>query len=812
MKKFLKIFGIVAIFGLLAGVVGGVAVYMWASKDLPGFKNITDFKPPLVTTVYARDGQVLGYFYREKRFLVKLREIPEHTYRSFLAAEDSGFFEHEGIDLAAIMRAAVVNLKAGHIRQGGSTITQQIIKQLLLTSEKKYKRKLKEAILAYRLEHYLSKEEILTIYLNQIYLGAGAYGVEAAARQYFAKHVGELNIAESALIAGLVQSPSRYNPYRNMESARKRQLYVLDQMHQLGWITTEEYEEALAYPIELKSMPDISWKIGAYYLEEVRRWLIDYLSEDRVKKLGIALDRYGEDAVYESGLHVYTAVDIKHQAAAEKAMRHGLENSSKRRGWRGPVDNLPESEWQTFLSDNSVPPLPEEGAEIDEDDWFKVLVTEVNSRGAVVKLTAEAGNGTAYMPVRTMHWCREIDPSKATEEVPSIKDARRIVKPGDIVWASYWDRGSKDPEPARKDLPLVAIKQRPEVQGALVSIEPENGDVVALVGGYSFETSQFNRATQAERQPGSAFKPIVYSTALDNGFTPATMVLDAPFVYTDYSTDKVWRPENFEGVFYGPTLLRTALVKSRNLVTIRVAQKIGIRRIIDRAKALGLTPVFPEDLSVSLGSVAVSPINLCGAFTAFARGGEMVKPRMVLSVQSAWGEEIYTGEPETHQAISEQNAYIMSTLMKDVVRYGTGWRAKVLRRPLAGKTGTTNEERDAWYMGFSPYLLTGVYVGFDQITPMGKYETGSRAASPIWVEYRQAVENDYPEQDFPQPPGIVHARVDAASGKLAGPGTKESLFLPFYSGTEPTEAEGTPSRDGGSDAATTGEDLLKQMF
>jgi penicillin-binding protein 1A len=357
----------------------------------------------------------------------------------------------------------------------------------------------------------------------------------------------------------------------------------------------------------------------------------------------------------------------------------------------------------------------------------------------------------------------------------------------------------------------LALERQPEVQGALVSLEPETGEVRALVGGYSFEASQFNRATQARRQPGSAFKPIVYSAALDSGMTPSTVLLDAPIVYTDTVTDRVWKPENFEGVFYGPTLLRTALCKSRNLVTIRVAQRIGIRKIIERAKALGLEAEFPEDLSVSLGSAPVSPLNLARAYTAFARGGSWIEPRFILRVESAWGEELFRSEPRVHEAVSPQTAYIITALMKEVVNDGTGWRARKLGRPVAGKTGTSNAEQDAWFVGFTPNLLTVVWVGFDQLTPMGKYETGARAASPIWVDYRMAVEAGYPERDFPLPQGVVMARIDPASGLLASPYADKTFFLPFKDGTQPTEtAQGDDSGAPGPSATTRGEDLLKQ--
>jgi len=780
--KALKILLVVFLVCAALGVGGAYGLYHWASKDLPGFKKITDYNPPLVTTVYAEDNQVLGYFYKEKRFLVTLDQMCEWIPKAFLAAEDASFYQHDGVDLTAIARAFVANLRAGHTRQGGSTITQQIIKRLLLTSERSYERKIKEAILAFRLENYLTKDEILTIYLNQIFLGAHSYGVEAAARTYFAKHAKDLSIAEAAMLAGLPQAPSRYNPYKSWEQAKQRQRYVLEQMHSLNWITTEQYQAALEEDVKLESMPDPSWQVGAYYLEEVRRWLIE---------------KFGEDAVYTGGLTVTTPCDLKHQAAAEKALRRGLLDSAQRRGWLGPAGHVNPGDVAAVLAEG-----PQDTANImDKDQPMKAWVSKVDKGQAYVRF----GKYSGIIPVKAMWWVRTPDPKRSHEDVPDPADASKVLKPGDVVWVTV----SKAPENP-EGVWTLDLEREPLVEGALVSVKPDNGEVVALVGGYSFARSQFNRATQARRQPGSAFKPIVYSAAIDNGFTPASIILDAPIVYADDSQGKLWRPENFEGTFDGPTLLRTALVKSKNLVTIRIAQKLGINKIIERAEALGLESDFPHDLSVSLGSAVVSLMNLCEAYTAFARGGSYIKPRTVLSVRSAWGEDLYASVPETVDAISPQTAFIMATLMKQVVQHGTGWRAKILGRPIAGKTGTSNNEQDAWFMGYAPYLLTGVYVGFDELKPMGKWETGSRAASPIWVDYRKVVEEDYPYQDFTQPPGIVMVRVDANTGKLASSSSREEFFLPFKVGTEPTEMAG--SAGGTGEAPVSQDDLFKQTF
>ncbi len=779
--KALKILLVLFVICLVAGIAGAFGLYNWAAKDLPGFKKITDYNPPLVTTVYAKDNRVLGYFYKEKRFLVTLDQMSEWLPKAFLAAEDAGFYQHDGVDLSAIARAFVANMRAGRNKQGGSTITQQIIKRLLLSSEKSYKRKLKEAILAFRLENYLTKEEILTIYLNQIFLGAHSYGVEAAARTYFAKHAKDLTIAEAAMLAGLPQAPSRYNPYKSWDQAKQRQRYVLEQMYSLKWIDASQYNAALAEEIVLNSMADPSWETGAYYLEDVRRWLVE---------------EYGEDVVYNGGLTVTTPCDLKHQEAAENALRRGLLDSAQRRGWLGPVAHVNPADAATVLAEG---PQDTEGI-MDKARPVKAWVTKVSAEKAFVRF----GKFDGVIPLKAMWWVRDPDTKKSHEDVPEPTDVRKILKKDDVVWVTVAE-APKKPE----GLWTLDLERDPLVEGAVFSIKPDTGEVVALVGGYSFHRSQFNRATQAKRQPGSAFKPIVYSTAIDNGFTAASIILDAPIVYANDAQGKLWRPENFEGTFDGPTLLRTALVKSKNLVTIRIAQKLGIRKIIERAEAMGLRSDFPVDLSVSLGSAVVTLSNLCEAYTAFARGGSYIKPRTVLSVHSAWGDEMFTSVPEAVDAISPQTAYIMATLMKQVVQNGTGWRAKILKRPLAGKTGTSNNEQDAWYMGYAPYLLTGVYVGFDELKPMGKWETGSRAASPIWVDYRKKVEADYPYQDFTQPPGIVMVQVDGDSGKLASPGSSTEFFLPFKEGTEPTER--APSGRGG-DAPASQDDLFKQTF
>jgi penicillin-binding protein 1A len=777
--KVLKIFLALIVLGVFLVAGAGIGLYYWAQEDLPGFTKLSDYSPALATTVRARDGRILGYFYREKRFLIPLSMMSPITVKAFLASEDAGFYQHEGVDLPGIVRAAMKNFMAGSIVQGGSTITQQVIKSMLLTPERSYERKLKEVILAYRLEKYLNKDEILTIYLNQIFLGAKAYGVEAAAREYFGVSASQLSTAQAALLAGLPKAPSRYSPYGNPERARERQLYVLTRLRDLGWIDRAEFEAAVNEPLDYSAQEDPSWKVGPYYLEEVRRQLVDM---------------YGEDKVYAGGLQVRTAMDMDHQVVADQALRAGLVATSKRHGWQGPIRHLEVAEYEEFQSGRS-------SAGLKAGDWLQALVTNVDKAEATVRFGGDSGT----VSVASMSWARVPNPKLAPEEAAKVSDARKVLKPGDVIWVSV------EEVPEGKPWKL-ALEQAPKVEGALVSIDPRSGEVLALCGGYDFFRSQFNRATQALRQPGSAFKPIVYSAALDNGFTAASIVLDAPIVYQDGS-GQMWKPENFEGIFYGPTLFRTALVKSRNLVTIRVAQQVGIDKVVERGKALGLTGLMEPNLSLALGSGQFTPLNLCQAYTAFPRGGTSIKPRLIESVTSPWGEQLFLATEEVSEAMPAETAYIVSNLLQEAVQDGTGARAKVLGRPVAGKTGTTNDEQDAWFMGFSPYLLTGVWVGYDQIKPMGKFETGARAALPIWLDYRTKVEPAYPIEDFQIPPGIVMARVDARSGRLAGPGASEAYMLPFVNGTEPLPSalpDDFDSTPGSSNAG--GESLLKQIF
>ncbi|MBQ4133163.1 MAG: PBP1A family penicillin-binding protein [Desulfovibrionaceae bacterium] len=770
------------ILGLVLTAVGsaiGAAIYMWAAQDLPNIQRISDYKPPLVTTVYARDGSIMGYFYSQRRFLVAIDEVPEHVRLAFLAAEDDNFYSHQGVDPIAMFRAFIRNLEAGKIKEGASTITQQLVKALLLDEKKEYERKLKEMILAYRLEKYLTKDEILTIYLNHIYLGNGAYGVEAAARTYFGKHIGELTIAEAAVIAGLPKAPSSLNPYNNPDRSRERQEYVLGRMHTLGWISNDEYQTALAQQLNLQSMEEPGLKVGAWYLEEVRRELEAYMSEDNLRREGINLDRYGEDAVRESGLHVFTAMDPVHQKAAEAAVRQNLIDYTHRQGWKGPVETLEPEQLAAFLSENQ----PSEEF-FSKTAWAKAVVTSVEKEGAAVRLGSIAG----HIPLKNMKWA-----------APS-GNAAKTLNENDVVWVSL--AGEQAPagiEEVAPDQALeLALEQIPEAQSALVSIEVDSGDVVALVGGYEFNYhNQFNRAVQARRQPGSSFKPIVYSAAIDNGLTAGTVVYDTPVVHVDPGSGKVWIPKNYDGKFSGPILLATALRRSKNACTVRIAQQIGVPAIIDRAYALGIDAKFQSVMSISLGVTEVTPLNLTQAYIPFARGGTAVEPRFITAIKNAWGEDVAVFPPQVREAISPQNAYIMSQLLEGVVQAGTGARARELGKPMGGKTGTSNDEHDAWFIGFTPHLATGVFVGYDTPKKLGRGETGGRTALPAFVMYREKVEQLYPADPFPVPEGIVMASTGG-------------LTLPFVEGSQP--GSGGFITGLGAPVANDNTDDLKELF
>lgn len=810
-------------------VVCVIFLFVWVSRDLPELDKITKFDASQTTTIYARDGSVLGTLSHEKRFIITLSDMPKYLPMSFLAIEDSSFYEHPGINPVAILRALLVNFSRGTKSQGGSTITQQLVKQLLLSPERSYTRKMKEAILAIELEHKLSKDRILSLYLNYVYLGQHAYGVEAAAKTYFGKPAASLTLAEAAMIAGMPQAPSRYNPFRHPEAAKQRQHEVLGRLKTLGWITPEDYEKAINEPLVYWSMPEGQSGAAEWYFEEARRLLIEFFTPDNLKALGVETYRNGEDYVYEAGLTVQTAMDPTQQQLAGEALRRGLEGVDKRQGWRGPLQHLnTEDQKQTFLSKKHFQPDDLLGGK-----WTQAVVTKNNG-----SLTVDLGDGyTGVISSGDMDWARH------TSKYVGINRKGRIAIEGDVIWVSAVEnkkpvahkekvqpdkKKGKDKEAAAPEPEYVPgntmglkrgvaiplrLQQEPLVQGALVSIEPQSGDVVALIGGYQFGNSHFNRATQARRQPGSSFKPVVYSAALDNGFTPTSPVLDAPFEYVDPYTHKVWRPGNFEHSYKGEMPLHLALAQSRNIPTVRLCKAIGVDKVIERAKQLGIEPDFPRNLTISLGAVALSPLNLTQAYAAFANGGLGVRPRIITSIKDASGKEIYRQDPEHWVAVTPQNAYQIDMLLQEVVNRGTGSRARIEGRHIAGKTGTSNDTNDVWFIGFTPYLCTGVYVGYDQMHSLGSQEQGGRTAAPIFRNYRVKADeyyNDQP-QDFTKPDGII------VEDGLAFQGNPNSgLSATDDSGGTGDDSSLPPPSAGAIappvDTSQSGEDLMKESF
>ena len=730
------------------------------TRNLPQISSLKDYQPSIITTLYADDDSPIAEYYLERRIVVPLEKIPQTLIDAFVAAEDSRFFEHEGIDFFGILRASWKNIKARGIVQGGSTITQQVTKSLLLTPERSFTRKLREAILAYRIEKYLSKKEILFLYLNQIYLGHGAYGVEAAAQNYFSKNVEELDLAECAMLAGLPQAPSRYSPFSHPQRAKERQVYVLNRMVAAGYITTNEAAEALAYNLDIKARKD--WNVGSvpYFAEHVRR----YLEE-----------KYGQEVLYREGLQVYTTVNVAYQKNAQQAIRKGLYDLDKRQGYRGPLGHLAPEEIEAFFQN-----LKEsaDGNGLEKGAVVKGVVIGVSGEEKKASIRLHEGLGT--LPVENMEWARTPDPEIASGSV-KISDPTKVLKVGDIILVRLIEQD------ANAGSWVLALEQEPDAQGALLSMENGTGHVKAMVGGLDFKISQFNRAIQSRRQPGSSFKPFTYAAALDKGYTPATIIIDSPIIYTDDQMDWKWKPKNYKEKFFGPTLFRTALISSRNVVTIKIVRDIGIDYVIDYARRFGITAPLSRDLSLALGSSGLSLIELTNAYSVFANLGELVSPVFITKILDRHGNLLEEHKTQRERVLDKDTSYIMTHLLQEVVKYGTGWRARALKRPNAGKTGTTNNLQDAWYIGFTPEYVTGVWVGFDDDRTLGKYETGSRAASPIWVDFSQKILDKEPVKVFTVPENVVFARIDPETGQLANPSDEKAIFEAFKEGTAPTK-------------------------
>ena len=634
------IFFVILFFLIIPGILA-VGTYIYFSYDLPRLTSVEDYTPKTVTQVFSENGEIIAEFFVEKRYIIPIEEMPATLIRAFISSEDARFFEHQGIDLLSISRALIKNIKSMDIVQGGSTITQQITKSLLLSPEKSYTRKIKEAILARRIENSLSKRDILSIYLNQIYLGHRSYGVEAAALTYFGKHASELNLAESALLAGLPKAPSAYSPIRHPLKAQKRQRYVLQRMLQRGYITKGQAKEAADMTLNIVPPENKNIKVAPYFTEYLRQYLEN---------------TYGTDLLYGEGLKVYTPLNLLMQKSAQRAVESGLNDFEIREG--------------------------------------------------------------------------------------SQKDESRV-------------------------------------QGALVAMEPRTGHVKALVGGVKFLENQFNRAIQARRQLGSAFKPIVYAAALDKDYVTTTIIIDSPLIFKIKSDMEFWEPRNYDLEFKGPITLRKALAYSRNIITIKILQDIGIDYVINYAKRLGIDSPLNRDLSLALGSSGISLLEITRAYAVFANQGFKVEPIFITKVTDRNGTVLEENKPRLSQAISPQTSYIMTSLLKSVVEEGTGRRVKALHRPCAGKTGTTNDVRDAWFIGFTPHIIAGTWVGFDDEKPLGKHETGAVAASPIWLKFMQEVLEGTPMKTFSIPEGIIFVKIDPETGKPPSPQSQKIIFECF---------------------------------
>jgi penicillin-binding protein 1A len=759
-RIFFRIFLLFVLICTLTGGLGAVGLYYYISRDLPKITTLKDYHPPIISTVYADDGRKIGEFFNERRIVVPLTEIPDMLIKAFVAAEDSRFYTHQGIDLLSITRAFIKNIEAGSIVQGGSTITQQVTKSFLLTPERSYTRKMKEAILAYRIEKALNKEDILYLYLNQIYLGHGAYGVEAAAENYFGKTARDMNLAECAMLAGLPQAPSRYSPFRYPDRAKQRQIYVLNRLVEEGYITNIEATEAINTKLDIRPRRNLYIEEVPYYTEYVRQY---------VEK------KYGTEALYNEGLQIYTAVNIGMQRIARKEVENGLLALDKRQGYRGPLQHLAPEAIETYVQD-----LQKQWAETVPEAGQTVTGVVVQVSDGEKTVAVRMGGGQGIIDIADMGWARKPNPEVAYH-AKMIKKPGDALQSGDVVLVRLKERREGS------DLWNLALEQVPKAQGALLCLEAETGNVKSMVGGRDFRETQFNRALQSRRQPGSAFKPIIYAAAIDKGYTPATVVIDSPIVFKDREQDFKWKPRNYGKKFYGPTLLRQALAKSRNVITIKILQDIGIDYVMDYAHKLGITSTLNRDLSLALGSSGVSLLELVSAYSVFTNHGFRVTPCFVTRVLDRNGNELEKFTPAKEMVIDPSTAFIMTSLLEGVVQNGTGWRAKALNRPVAGKTGTTNDLYDAWFMGFTPEYTAGVWVGFDEEASLGKFETGSKAASPIWVGFMERILADKPAQVFEVPEGVVFTQIDATTGLLPVAESSKTIFECFKEGTVPTE-------------------------
>ncbi len=810
--KFLLVFGLVA---SLAGVLGLVVVYQRLQPELPSAENLRDVRLQVPLRVYSRDRRLIAEYGEKRRIPLKYDDIPRLQLLAILSAEDDRFYEHPGVDYQGLLRAAFQLILTGQRRQGGSTITMQVARNFFLTREKTYTRKLKEIFLALHIERIMSKQEILELYVNKIYLGNRAYGVGAAAQLYYGRGVGELELAQVAMIAGLPKAPSTTNPIANPERALQRRNYVLGRMFELGHIDQAQFKQASTAPIS-----------ASLYLSDVQLEA-PYLAEMARADL---VERFGDEA-YTNGLSIYTSIDSRLQETADSALRSALHSYDMRHGFRGPAGHkaLPDAhesaEWVSWLSD--VP---------DAAGLEAALVLEVANRH--VKVLVQSGE-QREIPWPGLKWAH---PQRgANRRGPAPKKAADILKPGDLIYIR--DAQDKD------NNHYWRLAQIPTLQGAMVVLDPDDGAIRALAGGYDFYRSKFNRAVQARRQPGSGFKAFIYSAALEYGYTPASLINDAPLVMQDVSLEGAWRPENYSGKWFGPTRMRVGLFKSRNLISIRLLRAIGVKFALEHAARFGFdTEKLPHNLSLALGSGEVTPLEMARGYAVLANGGYLVQPYFIDRIEDAHDGLLYQatplqtcpecvektsvtateppveapiGDAETTagnnpkyapRVLNAENQYLMTSMMKDVIARGTGVKAKVLgRSDLAGKTGTTNDQRDAWFNGFNRRMVAVTWTGFDSYEPLGRGEVGGRVALPAWIDFMREALDGVPEEGWEQPEGIVSARIDPNTGKRARAGAEGAVFEVFRKNQIPEEDQGGTGLKGDSSGGND-ESLTRELF
>ena len=727
---------------------------MWNfSSNIPDYKFLKNYKPPVSSKVYSGKGDLVADFSKEKRIFVPYSSIPKNVINSFLSAEDKNFFSHPGVDAKGVVRAIFNNIKnvmTSKRLEGASTITQQVAKNFLLTNEVSLNRKIKEAILAFRIERALSKERILELYLNQIYLGSGAYGVASASLEYFDKSIKELDYSEAALLAALPKAPSKYNPYRNIELAKFRRNLVLKNLLENDFIEKNEYELLKKKSINLKKIKKIFLEDAQYFIEDVRKNIIEILSYEKV---------------YNQGFNINTPINLELQKIATESLRKGLISYDKRKGWRGPLQNkIYAKNWfedlEKYNLENSI-------------NWKLAIIKKINQFSVEIE-TQDKTKGT--IEYKDITWTK--------------KELMDLFNIGDIIYVKKIDKNK------------FSLKQVPKINGGIVVMDPYTGRVLALSGGFSFKNSEFNRASQALRQPGSAFKPFVYALALENNFTPSSLVLDAPLVLEQGSDLKMWKPENYGKKFYGPSTLRVGLEKSRNLMTVRIAQKLGIDKVASFAEELNIYEKPEELLSISLGSAETTLIKLTSAYSTFVNGGKLVSPILIDRVQDSEGNTIINNEKRTctncdqisflsndypkvkdnyKQVFTPQTAYQITSILEGVIKRGTGKKLRKLNLNLAGKTGTTNENTDAWFIGFTSNLVIGVYVGMDNPKPLGKFETGSKTALPIFENFIKKSVNKSDARPFKASDDITMMVIDPLTGQKAKFSSKNTILEAYKS-------------------------------